>query len=206
MTKLNMKTDQVIAVAVLVVVILIGIWYFSTNWTPTPPPAQPVTETGETTTNPVSPTSTTPSRTVQPAPAPAAPTVKTQVVLTGFNSLNYLRAQKEPLYCSISAVAAGEHRTGNVYVSGGIARADLATVPGGAKIGTSMIDDGTNLYAWHAGATTGIELLAAKSVNGSVVANYGAVDPASSFSFSCARWTTDSATLTPPSSVTFTKQ
>jgi hypothetical protein len=153
--------------------------------------------------SPAAPARTT--RAVAPAPVEKAPTVATQVVLTGFNSLEYLRTQKQPLYCSIDAVAAGVRRTGNVYVADGVARGDFASTAGGAKIATSMIDDGAYLYAWHTSATTGVKLQATASANGSVIATYGGLDPASDFSFSCARWTADAAVLTPPANITFSK-
>ena len=204
-----MKTDQIIAWAVLVVVIVIGAWYFTTDWgTPVQTPAPTATTTAATT----SPEATTTAKPVAPrqkpaAPAsPKAPTLNAQVVLTGYNSLAYLRTQKQPLFCSFDGVANGERRTGNIFVADGVARVNVARVAGGQAIATIMLDDGSYLYAWRASTTsTGIKLLASKTVNGSAMASYGGLDPAAEFSFSCTTWTVDSSLLTPPAGMTFSQ-
>lgn len=200
---MDMKTDQILAWAVLVIVIIIGAWYFSTDWT-TPTTSSPTaTTTAATTTTPEKPAAKVPAPSKPSAPsAPSATTVTAKVILTGYNSLNYLRGQKEPLFCSFNSNAA-QHHTGNLFIAGGTVRANIAQVPGGATFGTYMIDNGTNLYAWHQDAVKGLKLLAANSANGSVMANYGALDPAAELSFSCTSWTTDESLLTPPSNVTF---
>ncbi len=126
-----------------------------------------------------------------------------KVVLTGFNSLSYLRTQKQPLFCSFDGFADGARRTGNIFVADGVARVNIARVPGGRTVATSMLDDGSYLYAWYTSTTSGLRLLASTSANGSVMASYGALDPNTNLSFSCTSWNIDTSLLTPPAGMTF---
>ncbi|MDO8742580.1 MAG: hypothetical protein Q7J45_03560 [bacterium] len=120
---------------------------------------------------------------------PVAPTK-----VAGVNTLSYLYSFKQPLVCSVT-VGTTVKRAGTMYVADAKMRVNFSTA--------SMIDDGSFLYVWKKGATTGLKLSAVSSVSGSAIAVSGGFDPANPFSFSCSGWTKDVSILTPPGSVTF---
>ena len=153
---------------------------------PTAPAPVPVAATSTPKAAVKSPTKTAST----PAPVPTKPTAKT----AGIASLSFLLGLKQPLICSVKTMS-GPARSGTAYVAMGMARANFTS--------SSMIDDGTYLYAWTNGAATGLKLLAASSVSGSAIASNGGVDLATNLSFSCNPWITDTSFFVQPSSVSF---
>ncbi|MEK7604214.1 MAG: hypothetical protein AAB442_00180 [Patescibacteria group bacterium] len=150
---------------------------------------------------PVTPTTPAPAPSA-PAPAPAKkPTqAPSPIKVAGYNTLTYLIGLKESLTCTVKE---SNSRTGTVYVSGGQLRGNFVNVYSGIK--SSMINDGTNLYAWIQGASTGLVVPAALSVSGSAVATHGGIDLAVSISFSCTSGVQGAGVFAPPTSVTFSK-
>ncbi len=171
----------------LAAVVLGGVWYLSSR----PVEVTTVGPTATTTTT-GAPQQTTPKPS---SVAPAAPQpTKTTAQTVGIGSLNHLLGLKQSLTCSFKTVG-GVVRSGMLYVAGGQARANLAA--------SSMVHDGTYLYAWMTGASTGTKLLAASSVSGSAIADRGGVDPNRDLSYACNPWTVDTSLFVAPSSVSF---
>jgi hypothetical protein len=108
--------------------------------------------------------------------------------------MGYLVSLKQPLVCTVKSTA-GYARSGTMYVADGKIRANFT--------GSSMINDGTHLFAWMTGAIKGIELLTSSSASGSAIATNGGIDPATDISFACNPWTVDASVFSPPSSVSF---
>lgn len=171
-----------------VAAVLIGGWYYFTNTPSASAPAAPVATT--------TPATTTPKTTTTKAAAPATkkPVAATSAKIAGVGTIPYLISLKQDLVCTVKTMS-GYSRIGTMYISGGKMRGNFA--------GSSMIDDGTHLYAWMTGAIKGIVLLAGTSASGSAIAINGGVDLATDLSFACNPWTIDASVFTPPSSVSF---
>ena len=185
---MNMNTQTVVGI-VIAVIALGGVWYLASNSTGG--------NTGTVaTTTPFIPTVTTASKQTTPKPSTPVTTqpTKTTAQTVGVGSLSYLLGLRQSLVCSVKTTA-GTLRSGTLYVSAGMARANL--------VGSSMIHDGTYLYAWMTGATTGTKLLAASSVSGSAIVSKGGVDPTANLSYACNPWTADTSIFVPPTSVSF---
>lgn len=196
-------SSQTVSLIVLGAIIVIGvIWYLAAG-----PNTKVAQAPGTTATSTLSqatgtPAATPPAKTAVtgtqrntqsagvPAPARPAPTV------AGVDSLEHLRLLKQTLSCHISTQT-GISRTGTAYLASNALRINL-------NDGVSMIDDGTTLYTWAVGATSGLKLLAASSVSGSAIAARGGIDPLVPVSYQCYPWTGDESLFTPPASVTFT--
>lgn len=142
------------------------------------------------------PTTAATQSTATKSPVSTAPKpTKTTAKMAGIGSLNYLLGLKQPLICSVKTTS-GYARSGTMYVSaGGQARANF--------ISSTMIDDGSYLYAWANGATTGTKLVAGLSASGSAITYAGGVDLTTDLSFSCNPWTVDISFFAPPATVSF---
>ena len=181
------KTTSLILLAA---VVLGGVWYLSSR--PMGDTAGiTATTTAATTTNTV-PQQTTPKP--SSVASPASQPTKTTAQTVGVGSLNHLLGLKQSLTCSFKTVG-GTVRSGTLYVAEGKAHANLTS--------SSMVHDGSYLYAWMTGASTGTKLQAASSVSGSVIVGKGGIDPNGDLSFACNPWAADSSLFTPPSSVSF---
>ena len=122
------------------------------------------------------------------------PPTKTTAKTVGIGSLLYLLGLRQSLVCSVKTES-GTMRSGTLYVAAGMARANFTN--------SSMIDDGSYLYAWTMGATTGTKLPAPLGVSGSAIVSKGGVDPTTDLSFSCNPWAADASVFVPPTSVSF---
>lgn len=145
----------------------------------------PVPTTSDTTPTPVV---TTPTHN----PVPGVVTVPATTKIVG--PLTLVLSYKKPFNCSVHTLA-GPARSGTLYVSDGQARFNFGA--------SSMIDDGTNLYVWKKGATTGTKLSASVSTSGSAAANSGGVDPATDMSYLCVAWSPDMSVFASPYAVSF---
>jgi len=160
--------------------------------TPTPTPS-PTPEPTPSTTPPVVAPNPAPVKT--PTPVVKKPVVpKVKIIVGGVGRLSYLVGLKQSLTCSIKTTV-GTKRSGTLYVAEGKVRINFTS--------SSMIADGTYLYAWLASATKGVQLPAAQSASGSVIAANGGIDPGNDISYSCSAWVENSSVFTPPSTVTF---
>lgn len=186
----NKTVTWVVATAV----VFSSAWYLSTN---------PSTETGQespyATTTPTLPKDTTTkspttSGTIKTGTAPKPTSTSAKIV--GVGTLSYLFSFRQPLICTIKPSATVK-RSGTMYISEGKMRANF--------VGTSMLHDGTYLYVWTQGASTGLKLPAASSVSGSLIATKGGFDLANDLSFACNPWTTDATVFVPPSSIAFSE-
>ena len=168
-----------------------------------PSPASTATTTAATTTEAAATSSAAvPARgtsrtTTRPAATVMAPKV------AGVGPLSYLFTFKEPLVCSAKTTSPYAKRSGMVYVSGGELRGNFSGYVNGVLTDTSMIDDGTYLYAWKSGALKGLQLPAASSAAGSAIATAGGIDPAAQVSYACNPWAENSSVFVPPASVSF---
>lgn len=132
--------------------------------------------------------------TAKPSPYTATGPTKTTAKTVGIGSLSYLIGLRQPLICSVKT-ASGIMRSGTLYVAAGMARANFTN--------STMIDDGSYLYAWTTGATTGTKLPAPLGASGSAIVGRGGVDPSTDLSFACNPWTADTNIFVPPTSVSF---
>lgn len=176
---------QTIVWIILAAVIIGGIWLILAT------PADN-TATGSETETATSSTSGGVGQTPQGFASP--PTVQTSTTTTGVGSLNYLLSLKTPLVCSVKTKT-GITRSGTLYVAGGMARVNFSN--------STMINDGTSLYAWRTGATSGTKLPASVGASGSSIATKGGVDPSANLSYLCGPWQADARLFIPPTGVTF---
>ncbi len=180
--------NQIVWIAVALVAFG-GVWYLASNST------GEYTGGAVATTTPFVPsTAGAPTQASKPyAPVATQPT-KTTAQTVGIGSISHLLGLRQSLVCSVKT-ASGAIQSGTLYVSAGMARANLAN--------SSMIHDGSYLYAWMTGATTGTKLSAASSVSGSAIVDRGGVDPSANLSYACNPWTADTSLFVPPTSVSF---
>ncbi len=194
---MNAKT---LAVIVVGIVIAGGLWYLLVNGSKTSLPFSPSSVASET-----SPSGQAAS--VQPAggttaaggasrSAPARETI-------GIGSINDLLALRKDLICSVALSTSKLKRSGTVYVANGEMRGDFIASAGGTVTVVSMVDDGTNLYAWSDKNPDGLKLSASSSVSGSAISAWGALDPATSLDYSCLPWQADPGFFVPLPSVMF---
>ncbi len=119
----------------------------------------------------------------------------TSARIVGVTTISYLFGLKQSLVCSIKTVGTPLERSGTMYIANGEMRAYLTS--------TSMLDDGTYLYAWTDGASKGLKLLAASYVSGSTIATNGGFDLATTLAFACNSWAENTNVFIPPASVSF---
>ena len=207
MEKLDNKTLALIAA---VVAILGGAWYLSASRQPTVYTS--VSPSGQFQATGVAPTTNLPVTEAQSKATPAASTPKPQTPkvptssskFAGAGPLANIKAFKESLSCAVETTGTYTKRSGIIYVTNGKVRGNFSGLINGVKTATSMIDDGTYLYAWSDGAKTGLKLIAGSSVSGSAIASRGGIDPAVTLSYACNSWTPDVTVFVPPAAVTFT--
>ncbi len=171
-----------------IVIVFAGGWYYF-MLAPTV-----TTESPTATSTPTATTSVPKTTTKAPTSTTAKKPTKTTAKIVGIGTIPYLISLKQPLVCSVKTMT-GYSRSGTLYVAGEKARGNFSN--------SSMIDDGTHLYAWMTGAIKGLVLLAASSASGSAIATNGGIDLATDISFACNPWTVDASVFTPPSSVSF---
>ncbi|MHB8660709.1 MAG: hypothetical protein ACYC75_02085 [Minisyncoccota bacterium] len=121
--------------------------------------------------------------------------VSASAKIIGVTTLSYLFGLKQPLVCSVRTTGTSVQRSGTMYIADGEMRANFTS--------SSMIDDGTYLYAWQSDASKGLKLLAASSVSGSAIASNGGFDLSTILSFACNPWAKNPSVFVPPTSVSF---
>lgn len=136
-------------------------------------------------------------------PSASKPVASTGAATGGVGSITSLLALKQSLSCDIETINPIVKRSGTLYVDSGRVRGDFITYIDGNKVSTSMIDDGTSLYAWTSGSATGLKLPAALSASGSAIASHGGIDLAATFNYSCNPWAANASLFIPPASITF---
>lgn len=184
--------NKIIIWIVVIVAVIAGGWYLlslNQQGTTQSPTVATTTEQATTASQPIAPKPTTGTK---PAPVSGPRVIPAKIV--GVNTVSYLMGLKEPLQCAITTTV-GTKRSGTMYVTGAEFRVNFAT--------SAMIYDGTSLYAWMNGASTGLKLLASTGASGSAMANAGGYDPAAPLNFSCNTWTTDASVFAAPVGVTF---
>lgn len=200
------KNNQMVLWAVIALVVLGGIWYYSSSssWggagvaTTTPSG----TESGATGNTGGTSSGTTGGTSAGATSGGSTNTTsggvhitKTAAKTVGLGTLPFLLGLKDAMVCTVSSTQ-NYLRNGTLYISAdGKARADFSTA--------SMIDDGTNLYVWNTGATTGTKAQASSGVGWYTIANRGGIDLTTNMSFACNPWTVDASKFAPPASVTF---
>lgn len=181
---------------IIVAIVAFGaVWYLASQYSPGSGEV-PTTTIATTTTSAAPSIPTTPTA---QKPAPKAPTGVVQPPVTrpkvaGSSPVAYLFGLKQSLECSITTSGAMK-KSGTLYISGTQMRVDFS--------GSSMISDGTYLYAWMKGASKGLKLLASSSVSGSAMATNGGFDPGTDISFGCNPWTENLSFFVPPTLVSF---
>lgn len=132
-----MSQNKIIGIIAVVVLVIVGIWYFSlTNNS-----AVTGTQDGTgTTTGTTGSTGTTGTTAVKPATSNTFRSIFTQ---TGNHE------------CLYEQVAASSKSSGRVYIADGKMRGEFRTESGGINAANLMIYSGGILYSWKEGATTG---------------------------------------------------
>ena len=130
-----MNKTTVIWGIVIIVVVALGAWYFSSMGTPA------ATPTGSTTTTSTSTTGSTTGTTG---------TTKT----AGSSTFHSIFTQSGNHECTYEQVGGATHGSSVVYISGGKMRAEFRTT-GTVTAANLMIYNGGYLYAWKEGTTVG---------------------------------------------------
>lgn len=178
-----------------IIVVILGIWYFSMRSAGTQAPTA-------TTTAATLGVNSAPSETSGISGSGTSTVGVTQTI--GHGSINDLIAMNESLICSIALTSSSMQRSGTMYIANGEMRGDFISTTKGVTTILSMIDNGTSLYVWkNAASAAGLKLPASVSAGGSVAASHGALDPTTSFDYYCHPWNADANFFTPPASVTF---
>ncbi len=132
---MNQKT--VIWGIVVIILIVLGVWYFSSM--------TPNTATSVTTTATSTATSTTPTAPVTTVPVTAATKSAFKSIFT--QSGNY--------ECTYQQVGGSTQGMSTIYISGGKMRGEFRTTSGAASSANLMIYNGGYLYSWVEGTTVG---------------------------------------------------
>ena len=124
----------------------------------------------------------------------SAPTSLASLVASGV-------AQK----CTFTDSTDAANTSGTVYVSGGKMRGDFTAVVNGATTQAHMIGDGTNMYTWVDGMTTGFKAAvnAQASVSGGGQTSQQGLDAKKNLDYKCSPGGVDASMFTLPSGVTF---
>jgi hypothetical protein len=186
-----MKQSTLIWGAVVVVLVILGIWYLASSNGGTGTQNQMATTTTSTTT-----TTTTTSGTGTPAPASS----------TTFKSIFTQSGNHE---CDYSQTSPSSQSTSVIYISGGKMNAQFRTVDSSGSTASLMIYDGGYLYSWKEGATVGTK----SSIK--TLADLPAVIPddltsgaifgtgSDNVGWDCHDWLTDPSVFVLPTYVTF---
>lgn len=170
-----------------------AIWYLALHRLPIPPTAITTATTTETTTT--APMIASASILKKANNNNRTPTVSQT---SGYGSIQSLIALRTDLICSISESKGATKRSGTVYIANDMMRGDFFTTTA-----ISMIDNGTELYAWKSGNTQGIELSAVKSVDNAAIAIWGAIDPTENLNYICHPWIVNPDFFTLPMGIIF---
>lgn len=175
------QQNAIIGLIVLIVLILGG-WYFLTHPAPTV-----MTDASGTST-------TTDSGTADVQNAHSVAAVET------------LATQGGNFTCSMNSIQSNSNTTGTVYASKQNVRFDLQVSQNGSRVGTHSIRSGGYIYTWVDGQTTGAKVAASASSSiipqpeGGVVE----VNLDTNSTLDCHPWIPDQSQFTPPSDIVFT--
>ncbi|MBV9159820.1 MAG: hypothetical protein JO019_04460 [Candidatus Kaiserbacteria bacterium] len=114
-------------------------------------------------------------------------------------SLKALLTSQTPQTCTFSSGA----ETGTVFVASGKARGDFSTSVNGKAMSAHMISDGTTVYTWMDGMSTGYKV----SINASAAASSSSsqsFNANQTMDYHCSPWSADNAKFQMPAGVTFT--
>jgi hypothetical protein len=189
-----MNRNTIIGI-VIVVLIILGAWYFMSD------KSSDTAMQGDnaTTTSPVTETPVTPGSAAAETPATAAQTATFKSIFT----------QTGNHECKYEQVGSSTRTSSVIYIADGKMRGEFRTI-GTTNSANLMVYSGGTLYSWKEGATTGKkttiksvadlpEAIPADLTSGAV---YGT--SANNVGWDCHDWSKDSKILTPPTSVTFT--
>jgi hypothetical protein len=178
----------------LVIVIIGGIWYVFSGYRNNGISIQNAPTGLTATTSDTTGTGTTGTGTAQTVPVPET---------VGIGSLQNLMAMNSNLTCSVNLPTASAGRSGTVYVSSSLLRADFFSTTGSQTEVASMIDNGTSLYLWMNGSAQGIKLSAPVSASDLNISQNGGINPSTNLNYVCHPWAVNAAFFVPPSTVTF---
>ncbi len=106
--------------------------------------------------------------------------------------------------CTWSSEQNGVNLDGSVLVSGGKFKSDVTISGIGANATAHTIGDGTYVYMWQDGTTTGVKVPAAQGAsNLEVTAGAQAVPLTGEYNYDCDPWTASANTFALPANVTF---
>jgi hypothetical protein len=181
---------------ILAIVVICAIWFIATlprggQQTPT---ATSTTVTSTTTVRTAPSTNPVTQGGQKPGPAPVKKPAAIPANLQGIGTVANLIDFHMPLACSMTTTGSVK-RSGSLFLAERKYRVDFPTA--------SMINDGSYLYVWKTGATSGLKLLSSLAVSGSVMATNGGFDPATDITYACAPWLENPSFFVPPASVLF---
>lgn len=185
-----MKQNTVIGIVIAVVVVALGVWYFSTSNT------NPATGTQTDTATTSATTGTTGS---SAATTPAA----------GSSTFRSIFTQNGNTQCDYTQTSAGMQGTSVIYIADGKMRGEFRTNTNGVAKATLMIYNGGYLYSWKEGATIGTkssiktiadlpEVIPSDLTSGAVLGT-----GSNNVGWNCHAWAKDVKLFALPSYVTF---
>lgn len=187
-----MNQNKVIGGIVLAVILVWGIWYFTSSKTDTNVAGtQNETGTGAVTTG-----GTTGS-------------TNTAVKPIGTSSFRSIFTQSGNHECLYEQVEASSKSSSRIYIADGKMRGEFRTETGGVNTANIMIYTGGTLYSWREGATTGrkssIKSMAElpEAIPADLTSGGGFGVSLDNVSWDCHNWAKDSAMLVVPSYVKF---
>lgn len=185
-----MNQNKIIGTIVVVILAVLGIWYFSSSKTGGIAGTQDETAT----TTVVAGTAAGPGTAVTPA------------VSNTFRSIFTQSGNHECLYEQVTSSGKSSSR---VYIADGKMRGEFRTVSGTTNTATMMVYSGGILYSWKEGATTGkkssIKSLAElpEAIPGDLTSGAAFGVSMDNVSWDCHDWAKDPAMLMVPSYVKF---
>lgn len=128
------------------------------------------------------------------------PNAVKEEVSSGKDSLKGLLSSKTPQKCTFKDETGNE---GTVYVSGGKMKGDFTSTIDGKTTMTHVIVDGSTMYGWTDGQTTGYKFAFDPEDVEEAKEQAESIDLNKEVDYNCSPWIVAGNTFTPPSNVNF---
>ncbi len=186
-----MNKQTIIGILVFLVLVAVGVWYFTSGPSVTPEVEENNNQTATTTTS-----------------GTQNSTGATSGATRGTGTLSAAITRGGNYTCSVNTNRDGITTKGTVYVEGTKTRVNLRIEPTtGAPVETHVIRTGGWAYTWTEGQTTGSKTRVT-TTSAIVPQAQGAgsiVDEGATFDWECRAWIPDQEEFTPPTQITFTE-
>jgi len=172
-----MQRNAIIGLVVLVLIVLC-VWYWSSSGAPTTQGPEAATQSATTTSSGTGTGS-------------------------GSTTLRALASQSGNFTCSLILASSSGQTTGVIYSAGGKARLDFTVPSVNGSIRTHVIRSGGYSYAWVDGQTTGTKTAVSSGSSAATPSQGGFVSDDSTVSSECHPWSPDTSQFTLPKGITF---